>query len=96
MNAQTFTPAAADISDMFEELPRRVQVAILSHVHSLRSKVSVNFTEYPQEVAEYIEASGLMNVDFRGNGAVRFQANEATKIIRANIGTYLKFVGEAA
>lgn len=92
MNPQTFTPSAEDISDLFEELPRPVKVALLSNMQGLRSRTSIHFTEYPKEVAQYIEASGLMNVDWRANGGVRFSANDATRIIRQDLRKYLALV----
>lgn len=92
MTQQTFTPSADDISDIFEELPRQVKVALLSNMQGLRSRTSIHFTEYPQEVAQYIEASGLMNVDWRTMGGVRFSANDATKVIHQDLRKYLALV----
>lgn len=82
----------ADVLDMFTELPRRVQVAVLSHMHSMRSRGLVAFSQYDMLVADYIAASGLMNVRKSENG-VRFSANENTAVLRANLRACLEMTG---
>lgn len=70
-----------DALDIFEELPHRVQEAVISNLHAFRARYSIWFTEYPRPVAEYIQASGLMTVEFTPNG-VTFRVNETTKMLR--------------
>lgn len=68
-----------DALDMFAELPQRVRTAIISHMHSLRRRWRVDFTDYDDMlVAQYIAASQLLQVDMRGGNGVRFKANENT------------------
>lgn len=82
-----------DALDMFAELPRRVQVAVLSAIHGLRSRGSVAFTDYPEtHVIEYIEASQLLNVRRMGSG-IRLSANDNTAVLRANLRQCLAMTG---
>lgn len=85
----TFEDALA----MFEEMPRRVQVAILSHLHGMRSRGSIQFSEYDRVVAEYIEYSGLMRVKFTDGGGVRFYANENTELLKPHMRALLEAYG---
>src|SRR4051812_23084049 len=86
------SPTPADSLDMFAELPRPIQVAVLSHVHSMRSRGVVAFTHYDALTADYIEASGLLNVR-KSEYGVRFTANEQTAAIRANWRACLEMTG---
>lgn len=87
------TPSPDEIADMFEELPRRVRVALMSNLHGLNSRQRIAFTDYPREVAEYIEASGLMSVEWGTDGHVRFRENEACQFIRQNLRQFLGMCG---
>lgn len=78
-----------DVLDMFAELPHRVQTAVLSNAHSLRSKGYLSFTDYPLPVAEYIQGTGLMTVRIRDSGSVAFFANEQTRTLRRHMGKLL-------
>jgi hypothetical protein len=82
-----------DALDMFEELPRRVQTALLSNVHSLRSRGYLRFTDYPLPVAEVIASSGLMTVRIHDSGGVAFFANEQTKTLRRHMRHLLELYG---
>lgn len=79
------TPTREDIRDMFEEMPRRVQSAILSNALFTRTNPSLYFYDYPREVAEYIESMGLMTVQWGLNGGVRFRPNAVTRLIQEDI-----------
>lgn len=82
----------ADVLDMFAELPQRVKTAVLSNVIGLRSRPCLSFHDYPQHVAQYIEASGLMNVRYMQIGndhGARFTANDQTAVLRAHLRTLL-------
>lgn len=81
-----------DALDIFEELPHRVQVAVLSNLHAFRSRYSIWFTDYPRPVAEFIQASGLMVVEISSNG-VTFRVNEVTKLLRPHMRRLLEAHG---
>ena len=83
------SPSPADILDMFAELPRRVQVAVMSLARQLheRPRLGVCFHEYPQHVAAYIQASGLLEVRLLQIGnepGARFWANDLTILLYEN------------
>jgi hypothetical protein len=83
----------ADTLDMFAELPRAVQVAILSAMHGMRSRGTVAFTDYAEaHVIEYIEATGLLTVRRMGS-SIRLSANDNTAVLRANLRTCLEMTG---
>lgn len=82
-----------DILDLFDELPRRVQAAVLSNVHSMRSRGVIGFWDYPLPVAEYIQASGLMGVRISDNGRVTFTQNDASRILRVHMRRLLESYG---
>jgi hypothetical protein len=86
------TLAPQDALDVFAELPHRVQVAVASHLHSLRSRGVVMFTDYDADVTAYIASSGLLNVRY-GTSSVVFTANDATRALRENWRAVLELVG---
>jgi len=88
--------SAEDLLDMFAELPRVVQVAILSHLHSFRSRGYIQFTDYPRHVADYISASGLLKVTISDYGLIRFYPNEHTTLMREHIGKLLQMTNDPA
>lgn len=90
----TLTPA--DAMDIFAELPRDVRVSVLSVMVSLRKTWRVAFHDYPQAVAQYIEASGLLNVSYSHIGnfyGATFRANDLTAVLRENWRACLEMTG---
>lgn len=83
----------SEISERFTELPPRVQVAVLSHLHSFRSRYRIRFTEYEMPVAEYIAATGFMDVSISSTGSVVFVATDVTRTMQANVGKLLTLAG---
>jgi hypothetical protein len=79
------TPTRDDLRDMLEEMPRRVQSAVLSNALMTRTRPSLYFYDYPHEVAEYIESMNLMSVEWGFNGGVRFRPNGVTRLIQEDI-----------
>jgi hypothetical protein len=81
-----------EITERFEELPERVQVAVVSNLHGMRSRRRLTFSEYPLPVAQYIQATGFMDVTISEQGAVNFIATDTTSTMKANIGALLKLM----
>ena len=83
----------SEILERFEELPARVQVAVVSHLHGFRSRNRIQYAYYPPEVAEYIRATGFMYVSISDTGGVIFAATEVTRTMQVNIGVLLVAMG---
>ena len=83
---------AADALDVFAELPPRVQTALLSAVQGLRATHRISFSDYPLPVAEYLAASGLVDVAISAGG-VTIRRNANTPLVRANLRAFLAEAG---
>lgn len=82
-----------DALDILSELPPRVQVAVISNLHAMRSRGLTCFHDYPLLIAEYIQASGLMNVQISASGYVRFSASETSRLLTRHMRTVLEIYG---
>lgn len=81
-----------DAFDIFDELPQRVQIAVVSLLVGLRISWRVQYHEYPRHVAEYIQASGLIDVRMT-DLTTSFRSNDLTRHLQTRRRELLEHYG---